>query len=442
MKSLPPSSALRREEDACGTSDNTSTMDRVVQQPAWVRRHLTPIVCALGILTASAFAYAAMGLNSSVTLERDRVATGAVGWSEFEEVVLVNGQVIPEHTVLLDSVEGGRITKVHVEEGQHVAEGTVLVTLQNTDLELQVMAREAQYTEQLSNLARSQIEFDRAGLQYAQQLADAGLEIELAEAELARYRDPQMTGIPRSVIERLETELTHYRDNYQLVEKARDRDHRNSQANLSQLRESVSRMKDSLDILRTNLGGLSVTAPIEGVVSDFDVVPGEVIAPGQRIGRVARTGQFKVRALADEFYLGRLSMGLEAEGVLNSQPVQMVVKKVYPSVEDRQFEFDLTMIDFGQQQVRIGQNIRTKVKLSEAERVLTLPNGSYLQQSGGAWVFVLSADGSTATRRDISTGRRNDRLVEVLSGLSPGEEVLTSNYDQLTDSVLVRLETS
>lgn len=415
-------------------------MDRPVQKPGWVRRHWTPIVCALGILTVSAFAYAALGLDGSVSMTRDRVAVGAVDWAEFEEVVLVNGRVIPERTVLLDSVEGGRILKVHVEEGQHVSAGTVLVTLQNTDLELQVMGREAQYTEQLSNLARSQIEFDRTGLQYAQQLADASLEIELAKAELARYRDPQMTGIPRSVIERLETELAHYHDNHRLVASARDRDRQNSERNLAQLRESVDRMKDSLDILRQNLGGLSVTAPIDGVVSDFDVVVGEVIAPGQRIGQVAQTGQFKIRALADEFYLGRLKTGLAAEGELNSEQVQMVVNKVYPSVENRQFEFDLQLDSPSPGQVRLGQNIRARVQLSESERVLALPNGSYVEESGGAWVFVLSSDGTTARRRDITTGRRNPDMVEVLSGLSAGERVLTSNYGLLANSSLVRLE--
>jgi len=57
-----------------------------------------------------------------------------------------------------------------------------------------------------------------------------------------------------------------------------------------------------------------------------------------------------------------------------------------------------------------------------------LPNGAYLQASGGEWVFVLSEDARSAKRRSVKIGRRNVEQVEILSGLEPGERVITSDY--------------
>jgi len=57
-----------------------------------------------------------------------------------------------------------------------------------------------------------------------------------------------------------------------------------------------------------------------------------------------------------------------------------------------------------------------------------IPNGSFYQETGGNWIFVVSADGSEAIKRSVKLGRRNTEFIEVLDGLEPGEKVITSPY--------------
>ena len=57
-----------------------------------------------------------------------------------------------------------------------------------------------------------------------------------------------------------------------------------------------------------------------------------------------------------------------------------------------------------------------------------IPNGSFYQETGGNWVFVVSADGSEAVRRTVRLGRRNTDFIEVLDGIEAGERVVTSPY--------------
>jgi HlyD family secretion protein len=62
-----------------------------------------------------------------------------------------------------------------------------------------------------------------------------------------------------------------------------------------------------------------------------------------------------------------------------------------------------------------------------------IPNGAFFNDTGGSWIFVVDRGGNSATRRQVQLGRRNSDFIEVLSGLNPGERVITSSYSGLTD---------
>jgi HlyD family secretion protein len=75
-----------------------------------------------------------------------------------------------------------------------------------------------------------------------------------------------------------------------------------------------------------------------------------------------------------------------------------------------------------------GQSAETRITLGETSRALILPNDSFVNDTGGTWVFVVAPNGKSAERRTIRIGRRNNRQVEIAAGLDPGERVIVSNY--------------
>ena len=383
--------------------------------------------------------YGISGPNA-VTISHSRVQLGEAELTTFAEFAPVMAVLVPEDTVFLDTVEGGRVTQVHIEDGAMVVPGQPIITLANTDLELEVLSREALYTEQLSSLARTEMNFDQVNLQYERDLADAALQIELTRSSLERRLPREQTGVPLAEIERLRTELDHQTDTYEMLKAAQTRDRQSAERNLEQLKASVSRMNEGLELMRTSLGGLTVSAPISGQVSDLNLRPGEVIAPGARIGQIDVVDRYQFRASIDEFYLGRVAVGQMAEARIGNTTVELVVSKVYPNVEDRRFEVDLAFLGDAPEGMRRGQSVRVRITLSDTVETLTIPNGPYFEETGGLWVLTVSPDGSTAERRNVSLGRRNPDRVEVLSGIQPGDTVITSSYDGLTeaDSVYIR----
>ena len=72
--------------------------------------------------------------------------------------------------------------------------------------------------------------------------------------------------------------------------------------------------------------------------------------------------------------------------------------------------------------------MQLKLTLGDNSDALLIPNGSFYQDTGGSWLFVVSPDGTEAVKRTVRLGRRNTDFIEVLDGLEPGEKVITSPY--------------
>ena len=105
----------------------------------------------------------------------------------------------------------------------------------------------------------------------------------------------------------------------------------------------------------------------------------------------------------------------------------MQVSKIYPQVNNGQFDVDMV---FGDEPVglRRGQTLQLKLTLGDNSDAVLIPNGSFYQETGGNWVFVVSPGGAEAVKRTVRLGRRNTEFIEVLEGLEPGEKVITSPY--------------
>lgn len=441
MRPLPKRKSQKPKavETASIVVEIPSSMDKAATPKKPNNRHILTGLVAAFLLGGAGIAYKTIGLNAAQSVISERITTSVARYNSFSETIPVNATLIPENTVFLDTVEGGRVMQLHVEDGATVTAGAALVTLKNTDLELQVIGREAQYTQQLSNLAQSQIAFDQSQLRYDRELMDAQLQIDLTRASLERRLPIEQTGVSQSEIDRLQAELSHQEATFTLIENAKQRDTRNANRNLSQLKQSVGRMEDSVDIMRDSLDQLTLRAPIDGRVSALTLQPGQVLAPGTRIGQVDKAGSFKVRAYVNEFYLSRLATGQVATVSVAGKSYDLSVSKIYPTIANRQFEVDLLFAGELPQNLRRGQNVRVRILMGDAEQALTIPTGPYEAQTGGQWVFVLSSDGKSATRREIEVGRKGPDQIEVLSGLTSDEKIITSSYDAYGDSQRITL---
>jgi Membrane-fusion protein len=168
---------------------------------------------------------------------------------------------------------------------------------------------------------------------------------------------------------------------------------------------------------------------------------GQTISAGERIGRVDKTTDFKLRAQIDEFYIERVRHGQTATTqALGDTTHTLTVDRVYPEVEDGRFEVDLAFRGSASSILRRGQSVRLKLRLGQPQSATLLPRGGFYQSTGGNWAYVMTEEGNSAVRRPIRLGRQNPNHFEVLEGLEPGDRVITSSYDTFGDADRLSLE--
>jgi HlyD family secretion protein len=195
-----------------------------------------------------------------------------------------------------------------------------------------------------------------------------------------------------------------------------------------QMERAIERLDAGLKVVNESIEGLAVRAPIAGRLTDFHLQLGEIVKPDQHIGRIDQPGAVKLVALVEEFFLDGMSTGKEGVASVNGRDYPVVISRVFPQVANGRFTIELLFGGEAPKGMSPGQSAETRITLGETSPALILPNDSFINDTGGAWVFVVSPDGETAMRRVIRTGRRNNRQVEIASGLKPGERVIVSNY--------------
>ena len=185
---------------------------------------------------------------------------------------------------------------------------------------------------------------------------------------------------------------------------------------------------------------LVVRAPVAGQLSLTDIVPGQQISAGQRVGDVKVLDRFKIHAALSEYYVDRITAGLPASLQYQERRYPLKVAKVWPEVKDRSFEVDLVFTDSVPDNVRLGKSYRLQIELGQPEKTLVVPRGNFYAVTGGRWIFKLDTDGTRAYRTDIGIGRQNPRQYELLEGLQAGDRVLVTGYQSFGDVEEIVLE--
>ena len=426
----------RTSGDSAKTGDDVdlSPMDRRIE-----RRWITPQRVAVTLISTLfvavlTFGYVRYGLNRSLTVGGERLTVSQVHYDTFLEYIPVTGNVVPLTTVYLDAVDGGQVTDRFVEEGAYVEAGQPLVRLKNSALQLQVISSEALLTEQLNFLASTRLDFERTLLNRKRELLEIDYQIDLLSRHVEQRAPLVATGgATQTEVDDLEARLTYYRGLQVAVEEAQQVDEEFQATQMTSMERALEAMNANLGIARQNLENLTIIAPISGQLTLLEAEIGESKAAGVRIGQVDQVNEFKVTALVDEFYLARIVMGQRAAVEVAGREYQLEVSTVYPGVQNRQFEVDLEFVGETPEVIRRGQTLRMRLEIGAPAESLILANGSFYDDTGGQWVFLLDESGNFAERRSVRFGRRNPEGIEVLAGLQEGDSVITSGYEQFVD---------
>ncbi|MEQ8689568.1 MAG: efflux RND transporter periplasmic adaptor subunit [Pseudomonadales bacterium] len=408
-------------------------MDRAIgRKKLWAQPWMKWL--ALGIAAVIIVGYFFSRYNGqSFSIENSRITVAPVVAGQFDDYIPIRGRVTPLKTVYLDVIEGGQVQQRLVEDGALVEAGQLLVTLNNTSLQLDVTRNEAMVTEQLNNMRTIELQLEQNRLQHKRALVEMDYQIKRLQRQVSRLSNLDHAGVAaKSQLEDSQDEFDYYLKRRAVTLESQATDAKLQETQLKFLRQSAQQLEANLVLARTNLDALNVRAPVAGKLSGFDIEVGQSIQRGGRLGQIDDPDNFKLRADVDEFYLGRVDIDLEVRYEAD-RLYTLRVAKIYPQVQDGQFEVDLHFVGDAPADIKRGQTLQARLTLGDSTPALIIPNGTFYADTGGNWIFVLSDDGTQAHRRNVRLGRRNTRQIEVLDGLAAGERVITSAYSSFKE---------
>lgn len=279
--------------------------------------------------------------SSTLRIDARTISTGTVARGEFNDYIRISGQVLPITTVQLSPLESGIVERLVVEEGTSVKKGDVLVELSNTSLTLEILNSEAELAEKQNILRNTLISMEQEKLTLRQNKAQLDFDV----ARKQRTYE-QNDALYRSQLIARE-EWLQAKEEYELAEKQRElnierqrQDSLYRSVQIEQMEDNLDNMKRNMQLIRERIGNLAVKSPIDGEVGLLDVVLGQSVSTGMKIGQINDLRDYKIEAQIDESYIDRVRAGLEANFERQDSSYTARLRKVYPEVRNGQFRAD------------------------------------------------------------------------------------------------------
>lgn len=413
-------------------------MDKKIEKKKWTRKRIMYIAGAALFLLLMFFGFKAFN-KKIYKAKASRITVKEVIEGQFQDMILIEGDVESINLVLVNTLEGGSVKDIFVEDGVFVEKGTPILQLSNPSATLGYLNQETAIIEQINNLRNLRLSLEKNQRNLDESLIDS--ENKLSETT-RRYKTDSVL-YSKDVIAK--NDYIDVRESYKYEKKKRNllsnnvkKSSQDNKIQIGQINQSINMMQRNLELIHENIEKMLVKAPVSGMLSSFNPVIGETYGRNETVAKIDVQSGFKIKGQVDEYYLSSVKPGQLARFSFNGQLIDLKIKKVLPEVINRRFEIELLFVSDIPEDITIGQSLQVRLELSKAQQSLMIPRGNYFQASGGQYVFVLDDQGQ-AHKRHIKLGNQNPSYYQVLDGLVKGEKIITSSYQDFKNFETIQI---
>lgn len=354
---------------------------------------------------------------------------------KFLDYLDVEGLAQPKLTVKLNSLESGIVDRIVADEGSFLQKGDTILVLNNPELIRAIGDEHDDLEKQQISYEEKKLQMQRKSSELKRTTLKTVYDLERLSKQYNLDKEEFNIGIKSKA--QLEVASDDYSFNQKNAKLLLEELRHDSLMNIIQtdlMRNDLSREEKKFARSRDRLDNLLVRAPMSGQLSFISVIPGERVGAGSNIGELKVIEDIKLTTKVSEYYIDRIAIDLPATITYQNEKYPLKIVKINPEIKDRQFDVDLVFTDKKPENIRIGKSYRLQIELGQPEDALIVDKGNFYQSTGGQWVFKLNESGTKAIKTNITIGRQNPRQYEVLEGLSSGDKIIISGYDNFGDA--------
>lgn len=390
------------------------------------------------VVVGIAAVMALMQLMQESLHERD-IVFSVVDEGSIDVSVSASGKVVPAFEEIINSPINSRILEVYKKGGDSVEVGTPI-------LRLDLLSAETDYKKQLDEVQMNELKLEQLRIQNRSKLSEMEMQLKVSRMELNRkavelrneqYLDSLGAGTTDKV---RQVELDYNVSKLKLEEDEQkfineqataDADLKVKELELNIARKTLAETKRTLDDAR-------IKAPRKAILTYVNTDIGAQVAQGEKVAIVSDLSHFKIEGEIADTYGDRIAAGSRAIVKVGKEELAGTVTDVTPLSKNGVMSFSVRLEQDNHKRLRSGLKTDVYVLTAVKDSVMRIANGSYYVGPGEYELFVRS--GNELLKRKVQLGDSNYELVEVVSGLKPGDQVVVSDMSNYKNKRKMKLE--
>lgn len=410
-------------------------MDRVIEKKKWTSKKIITIISVSALLFFVIYLIFLRDKSSKLYVDRNQITIATVKQDKFQEFIPNDGVVFPKTTYYIDAIQGGVVEAIFAEDGDYVKKGDTLLKLLNTAMELSYMEQETRMLAEMNNLQNTKLSLEQNKYLRQKEIVELQYRIDLTQVDFDRkVQLYESEVISEKEFEDAERDFNFTIKQLEISLELQKLDSVAREAQKRDIESSLFRMQENMKLLRKNIENAYVKAPAEGKLSSFNLEIGQTKSAGEHLGQIDLSDGHRIEARIDERYISRVFVGQIARFTYAGQVYDLVVDKIYTNVTGGAFKVDLFFVDdIEPKGIKRGQTVQIRLIFSRETDAIIVKRGSFFQETGGSWIYVLDPTETFAYKRPIKINRQNTNFYEISEGLQPGEKVVVSSYENFGD---------
>ena len=417
----------------------TDGQDEVVE-PGKKRPNVKFVVISLMLLLGVYFVFPVLSQwhSAAPRVSLEQVSMARVIRGDLIRDVAVSGKIVAANAPQLYSTEQGQVN-LRAKPGQQVTLNEVVAVITSPELEAQIKQQQSALEQLKIDSRRGELQDKEAQLDLEKSMNAAQSALNVAKRENQRaelsFEKQVMSEVDllrsRDDLSAAELQLKHAKKRVQLSKERLEFE--------SQNREFlVQKEKLILDELLRRQEALEIKAPISGVVGNWLVAQQNSVAANTPVMSIVDLSEYEAELYVPEFYADDLGLGLSVTMKVSDANLVAEIISISPEIKDNQVQVKARIVSENQVKLRQNQRLNARIEFEKKNNVLMVKRGAFLAATNNQSAYKVTND-QTAQKIQITTGANSVEYVELLSGVSAGEQLIISNYDDFDSADLVNL---
>jgi multidrug resistance efflux pump len=374
------------------------------------------------------------------SVDRSTIWTDVVKRGEMVRQVRGPGTLVSEQIRWIVALTAGRVERILLDPGAEVDSSTVIMFLSNPDVEIQALEAQRQLTSEEAYLVELKTRLESQRLSQASLVATVRSQYREATRNLARDEDLAKQGLisdialqnSRDRAAELETRVKIEEQRLEVMTDA-------VESQIEAQRTQVAGLR-SIAVFKQNLvESMEVVAGVSGVLAEMPLEEGQWVRPGDYLARVVQPGRLRAELRIPETQARDVAIGQRAWIDTRNDTIPGRVVRIDPAVQSGSVMVDVRLEGALPKEARPDLSVDGTIELERLDDVLYVGRPAYGQANSLVGLFKVVDGGRAAVRVTVRLGRASVSTIEVVEGLSVGDEVILSDMSAQDEHDRVRL---